>query len=148
MQGYFILIALSLHSFFEGVAFGIMDETSEAVNIMIAILAHKWSDTLSIGICLVKNDIPRYIAIRYIVFLSLTTPLGFVLGVNLSELDDIIKGIAYSVSAGTFLYISCIEIIHTEFSNNRFINFKFGSLICGFLVITGLVILERELVEH
>ena len=38
-----------------------------------------------------------------------------------------------SISAGTFLYIACIEVINEEFSNNILIGKKYFCFVFGFL---------------
>ena len=53
---YILLLAMSVHSFFEGIAMGVEDE-DEVLKIFLAIISHKWSESLTIGISFVNADI-------------------------------------------------------------------------------------------
>jgi len=50
---YLLLIALSLHGFFEGIALGIQNETQDVMFLAIAILSHKWAESFT----LVRKDL-------------------------------------------------------------------------------------------
>lgn len=47
-----LMIALSMHALFEGIAFGLMKEMGPAINLMISILIHKGAEAMSISIAL------------------------------------------------------------------------------------------------
>ena len=49
------MIALSVHSIFEGLALGLTSDFGNVVNMTIAILVHKGADSSSLGISLVKT---------------------------------------------------------------------------------------------
>jgi len=44
-----IVAMLSVHSFFEGLVLGVQDDTESTVAIIVAILTHKWVESLSLG---------------------------------------------------------------------------------------------------
>ena len=46
----------------------------------IAIISHKWSDALVVGISFVSADIKITPAIRYMIFYSFLTPIGVLVG--------------------------------------------------------------------
>ena len=60
-----------------------------------------------------------------ILFLSILSPLGQVLGMGLNSMNQQIQGIFMAISAGTFLYIATAEIIIEEFSFARHKYLKF-----------------------
>lgn len=45
-----LLLALSIHAFFEGIAIGLLDSNRELIFMFIAISFHKWVEALSIVI--------------------------------------------------------------------------------------------------
>ena len=45
---YLLLIALSIHGFFEGLALGIQEEYNSIFILAIAILAHKWAESFTL----------------------------------------------------------------------------------------------------
>jgi zinc transporter ZupT len=47
---YLLLVALSLHGFFEGVALGIQKESKDVMFLAIAILSHKWAESFTLVI--------------------------------------------------------------------------------------------------
>jgi zinc transporter ZupT len=49
-QSYLLLLALSVHSIFEGIAIGVQRSTSSAVKLMIAVIVHKQVASLALGI--------------------------------------------------------------------------------------------------
>jgi zinc transporter ZupT len=50
-----LLIALSTHAIFEGIALGLTDELSSTINIMLGLLFHKGPAAMSLGIALSKR---------------------------------------------------------------------------------------------
>jgi zinc transporter 1/2/3 len=50
-----LMVALSAHSIFEGIATGLTKTTDSLANLLIAIFLHKWAAAMSLGIALGKN---------------------------------------------------------------------------------------------
>ena len=55
MTPFILMIALSVHSIFEGLAVGLATEMKDCVNMVIAIVIHKEAAGISLGISLVKT---------------------------------------------------------------------------------------------
>jgi len=53
-----------------------------------------------------------------IVVAAVISPIGIILGWLLSDLGNLMTGVFMSFSAGTFLYISTIEVIVEEFNSD------------------------------
>ena len=70
-----------------------------------------------------------------ILFLSILSPLGQILGMFLNSMSDKIQGVFMAISAGTFLYIATAEIIIEEFSFAKYKYVKFGLYCVGILFI-------------
>lgn len=138
---YVLLLAMGIHGFFAGIAFGVSGSFGESFNMFIAMIAHKWSEALTVGISFVSAEIPFEKAIKFIIFFTLITPCGVILGTYLSGMDDTIVGIAKALSAGTFIYISCAEIIIEEFAlaHNKFWKFVMYCIGIVFVVFIGLL---------
>ena len=117
MTPFILMIALSVHSIFEGLALGLSKKESEVMNMAIAILAHKGAAGLSLGISLIKTFPDDHSLIRWLVFtFSIATPLGVLLGMVLANAGDIYEIVFSSLAAGTFVYIGCSEVVVEEFS--------------------------------
>ena len=54
---YLLLIALSVHSVFEGIAIGLEEGLWPTGNIILAICIHKWAAAMAIGISFAKSEI-------------------------------------------------------------------------------------------
>ena len=117
MTPFILMIALSVHSIFEGLALGLSKNESEVLNMAIAIIAHKGAAGLSLGISLIKTFPNDHTLIRLLVLVfSVATPIGVGLGMILANAGDIYEIIFSSLAAGTFVYIGCSEVIVEEFS--------------------------------
>ena len=46
---------------------------------------------------------------------SLSTPIGMVIGILISDENPLVGIILMSLSSGTFIYVSCTEILQHEF---------------------------------
>lgn len=133
---YLLLMVLGIHSMFEGLACGIAKSHKEVFGMLMAMLAHKWSEALSMGISFVEGGVSRTKAILLTFFLASLSPLGMLVGWALSSLNDTVAGVCMALSAGTFLYISCTEIINEEFSNSNNKFLKVGAYIAGIVLVT------------
>ena len=135
------MMALSVHSVFEGIAVGLADEKPELWEFMFAITLHKWAEAMSLCVSVSKNfeDDKRMVYILLGTF-SLATPLGVLIGMCISGGGIMTHIIFNSFAGGTFLYISASEVIVEEFSVNikkwtKLIAFIMGALFITFLTM-------------
>ena len=97
---YLLLVALSIHACFEGLALGLQGSLSEIFYMFLAISFHKWVEALSIGINLNKSKIEKQTIRKFILLFSSMTPLGLVFGMIFSGFSEITEAIFLSISAG------------------------------------------------
>lgn len=138
VTAYILLLAMGIHGFFAGIAFGVARTKGEAINMFIAMIAHKWSEALTVGVSFISAGVETKKSTYMIVFLACITPVGVFIGYLISEMSDFVVGIALAISAGTFIYISCAEIIIEEFSISKhkfpkFISYVIGIVFIGFV---------------
>jgi zinc transporter 1/2/3 len=136
------MIALSVHSLFEGIALGLMDNYKSFINLMISILVHKFAESMSICIALTKSNMPFRQIFKFILLFSFATPLGTTIGILLGDAPKLVSIIFTSMAGGTFIYVSCSELIVEEFSlpGNRW--WKLLAFIVGAVFIGLLLLLE------
>lgn len=141
LAAYILLLAMGIHGFFAGIAFGISDSKAETLDMFLAMVSHKWSEALTVGISFVAADIAYDTSFYMILFLSFITPLGIFVGYLLSGMSDTVIGVALAVSSGTFIYISCAEIIVEEFALGAKKYWKFLAYTLGilFIALVGLI---------
>ena len=90
MTPFILMIALSVHSIFEGLACGLTKQEGDLINIVIAILVHKGAAGCSLGISLVKTFPEDLMLCRKLVLVfSLATPLGVLIGMAVANAGDI-----------------------------------------------------------
>ena len=143
MTPFILMIALSVHSIFEGLALGLQTTEKDVMNMVIAILIHKGAAGSSLGISLVKTFPDNFSLCRWLVFtFAMATPLGVVIGMLVVNAGDIYDVVFSSLAAGSFVYIACTEVIVEEFSipGNRY--WKLLAFLLGAAIITLLWFLD------
>lgn len=141
-RAYVLLVAMSIHSIFAGIAFGISDSGRETFDMFIAMISHKWSEALTVGVSLITSRISSNRSFYMILFFSFITPFGILIGCLLSGMSDTVVGVALAISSGTFIYISCAEIIIEEFSNNQQVFMKFLAYTLGIVFVSLMLLIE------
>ena len=114
-----LLEALGTHAFFEGIALGLIRDSSASFNIMVGLFIHKTAASLSLGISILKNfDRQDMCKGNVMIFLfGMGTPLGIFTGIMLQgSNNEMLEIIMSSFAAGTFVYIAASEVIVEEFS--------------------------------
>ncbi len=131
---------MGIHGLFAGLALGVQSHYQKMIDMFIAMFIHKWSEALTVGIIFVKSGLSDKRCILMIFFLSLFTPLGIFIG-HMMSVNIMMSGICKALSSGTFIYISCAEIIIEEFqiSKHKFLKFFMYCLGIGFVVLITLL---------
>ena len=143
---YILLLALGFHGFFEGMALGIQSEVSNTLSLFLAIAAHKWAASLTLGISFVKAGVEKKQLIIMVLIFAFIGPVGIAICLILSETaNDYLQGIFLAISVGTFIYIACSEVLVDEFgnANNKFL--KLFMLMLGGFFVGRLSLLELVL---
>lgn len=137
---YILTLILIVHALTEGAALGIGNTFSETLMLLIAIAAHKGSESFALCVLLLKHQLSFTKIVDMIVFFSLMTPLGIVLGTlvthSTTDNHELIAGIFNAFAAGTFLYISTLHHIHFH-QHNRDTQglMEFSCLVLGVLTM-------------
>eukprot|EP00531_Pseudo-nitzschia_arenysensis_P015856 CAMPEP_0116137854 /NCGR_PEP_ID=MMETSP0329-20121206/12463_1 /TAXON_ID=697910 /ORGANISM="Pseudo-nitzschia arenysensis, Strain B593" /LENGTH=371 /DNA_ID=CAMNT_0003632783 /DNA_START=35 /DNA_END=1150 /DNA_ORIENTATION=+ len=114
-----LLLALSIHSIFDGLAIGISSNAKELISTTAAVLAHKGFAGYALGSSMVASEMHERDFFALILVFSVCTPVGIILGTIFSRLGDsddpdgwkiVGTGLINAVVAGTFLYIAIVEI--------------------------------------
>ena len=139
---YILLIALSVHGIFEGIALGVMNTVKECSILFSAIILHKWAAAFALGISFYKSGTEKDLFIKMILLFTSFGPLGIIIGMIFSDAGNLIKGIMLSISAGTFIYVAASEVIVEEFSLSKKTNIKFLWFLFGGLLTFILTFIE------
>jgi zinc transporter ZupT len=123
-----ILISLSLHAFLEGLPLGLAYNP----NLLWAIVIHKIPITIVLVVFLQRSKLPQSLIYLFVLFFALMSPLGSLLGNNISVFSNYQTQIN-AVIIGIFLHIST-AILFESSENHQFNLKKFIAIIIGFLV--------------
>jgi len=142
-----LVVALGVHSFIEGLALGIIETATEALLLFIAIIAHKWAETAALSIAFITAGLKVKINIIIIIVFSLITPVGIAIGMSIGAAIEgdsalIIRGCLQVLAAGTFTYVSYIELISEAFEDRRDKWLKLIVLLVGFGSMAAFALLE------
>src|SRR6185295_14482151 len=77
---YLLAIMLSVHALTEGAALGVGAALPETLMLMIAILAHKGSESYALCVTFVRHNMSIRMIIVMMVLFSLMTPIGIFIG--------------------------------------------------------------------
>lgn len=96
---YLLLIALSFHGLFEGIALGLQKGFNDTLFLFIAIISHKWAEAFTLGISFSKAQTDRQMFIRLILLFSFFTPVGILIG-YLTSSSKLTEAIFLALSTG------------------------------------------------
>ncbi len=139
---YILLAALSIHGLFEGIALGVQKHLKDAIFLGVAIIAHKWAESFTLGISFFKSNTKLVTFVTMIVLFTLFTPVGILFGAFVIGADPVTQGIFLAISSGTFLYISASEVIVDEFAITSFKYQKYFLYLVGGLLVGLLSFME------
>lgn len=141
LRGLGIIVALSLHELFGGMAIG-LEETVDTVWFMCAAIAvHKLVLAFCIGMEIMMAHTRWLIAVIYLIVFSIVTPIGVGIGIAITENTSanhpsIPAGILQGIACGTLLYVVYFEIVAKNHAGWRIFLCSLG----GFLLMFGLQI--------
>merc|ERR1719233_1474356 len=139
-----LLLALSFHSVFEGIAIGLQNTDAKLVSIFLAVISHKAVMAFSLGLNIAQSNISRMKFTSSIIMFSISSPIGVGIGMAVADLppslpQDICNAILQGIACGTFLYITCFEILPNEMNLPYKRMWKWLCGAVGFLCIFGLI---------
>eukprot|EP00794_Sanderia_malayensis_P009902 gene9902-10915_t len=147
---YILIIALSLHSLFEGLSVGLFTEVDTLIQILIALLIHKSILAFALGVKLIDGGLPGKKIVKGIILFAAMAPIGVGLGLAvLSSVSHVANffcsGILQGLATGSFLYVTFFEILPEEFSlTNTNKGQKVLTLMFGFFLIAGMCYYENQ----
>ncbi|XP_039725785.1 zinc transporter ZIP2 isoform X2 [Pteropus medius] len=132
-----LLLSLSFHSVFEGLAVGLQTTVAATVQLCLAVLAHKGLVVFGVGLRLVQTGTESRWAVFSILLFALMSPLGLALGLAVAGGDSegargLAQAVLESVAAGTFLYVTFLEILPRELAGPEAPLAKWGCVAAGF----------------
>jgi len=145
VYAYILALVLSIHAFIAGVALGTEQTVAGMAVLFIAIIAHKGSEAFALGISMLRGGVPATRIPRTVTILATMTPLGIAMGAVLSagltgHGAQLVEGVFDALAAGTFIYVSILDVIGEEFAlpGDRLAKFALAALGSGAMAILGI----------
>lgn len=144
IRGFLLILALSLHALFEGLAIG-LESSPRAVWYMFgAVSAHKMVIAFCVGIELITSGLKTLIVIAYVFTFAVVSPIGMGIGIIVSTADEaennLVSVTLQSLAAGTLLYVVFFEILQGDKKNGII---QFTSVFFGFVIMFGITLMEQ-----
>ena len=117
----FLILALSSHAIFEGLAIGLEESPSDVWLLSLGISLHKLILAFSVGLEMSLVNLNRVIHFIYMLVFAMMTPIGTAIGMSVTEIltsehpqQAEILGILHALAAGTLLYVIFFELLEKE----------------------------------
>lgn len=138
LRGLLIVLALSIHELFEGLAVGLESSVVNVWYMFGAVSAHKYIISFCIGVELLAANTKRWLSIVYIFTFSFMSALGIGIGILLVGGAGAAEAGLYSVilqglACGTLIYVVFFEVWKRSAGLLQFV-----CALLGFAVMTSL----------
>ena len=135
-SGLVLVVALCTHSIFEGMALGIQKDLTATAFLFLSIAIHNFVASVSLGGNFVRSGFSFGKATCLMFSFAISTSIGVAIGLGLTEASPLVSSIFLAISTGTFIYVSCTEIIQSEFERGyrEWLQFIFVCLGGGFII--------------
>ncbi|XP_029671341.1 zinc transporter ZIP1-like isoform X4 [Formica exsecta] len=149
LRGLLIVLGLSVHELFEGLAIGLESSASHVWYMFLAVASHKFVIAFCIGVELLASRTRPYLSIIYTCTFAVVSPIGIGIGMALvgggsaaasGPMAVILQGLA----SGTLLYVVFFEILQEHRTGLG----QYISILFGFLVMFGLQMLTAHSHSH
>ena len=99
---------------------------------------HKGAEAVSLGGALTRTGFSLGAVAALVFLFSILTPIGAIAGLLFAETSMLVDTIFMALAGGTFIYVSCCEILVHEFDRGKYQWFKMILVVAGGAVITCL----------
>ncbi|KAG0717926.1 Zinc transporter ZIP1 [Chionoecetes opilio] len=145
LRSLLVILALSFHSIFEGLAVGLQERSVDVWYLLGAISAHKFVIAFCMGLELLAGGTSAGLMVIYMVVFALVSPLGVAFGILVTEnlatdtsshllTVTILQGLA----GGTILYVTFFEVLERERGRPGGRLLKFIFVLLGFSAMASL----------
>ncbi|CAO1425648.1 unnamed protein product [Diamesa serratosioi] len=139
IRGLLIVLALSVHELFEGLAVGLQSTTTSVWYMFGAVAAHKLVIAFCIGVELMVTKTRTWLAILYVFVFAIVSPMGIGVGIILSNADnaevfEVASVILQGLASGTLLYVIFFEIL----SKHKSGFLQYLAVLVGYFLMFGL----------
>lgn len=144
IRGLLVVLALSVHELFEGLAVGLESSSSTVWYMFGAVSAHKLVIAFCIGVELVSMDTKILLNIIYVLTFAIVSPMGIGVGIAISGDDndttDIVSVILQGLASGTLLYVVFFEILQKDRKGGLL---QYTAILVGFVIMFVITVFSK-----
>ncbi|XP_034730327.1 zinc transporter ZIP1-like [Etheostoma cragini] len=147
LRVFILVFSLSLHSVFEGLAVGLLDNGKAVLETCLALILHQSLVSFSLAFKLSQGRLRRAAVAGCLLLFAAMSPIGVGVGVALGESrappqHRLARCTLEGLAAGTFVYITFMEILPRELGSGGNRIPKVAMLLAGFAVVTGVLFIK------
>jgi len=122
LKAYVIEVSISLHSVLIGIGLGVLTDYASIEILLIALTFHQVFEGIALGGAVAKANQSRSFLVSLVLFFSLSCPLGVAIGAGIANSFDPnnaagnwTQGVLYGFATGTLLYIGLYDLMAESF---------------------------------
>lgn len=141
-----LVLALSAHSVFEGLALGLQDRGDKLGSLFLGVAVHETLAAVALGVSIAKASLAMRDAAKLGATVSAMIPLGVVVGISIESAQtlagSIVSVVLQGLAAGTFLFVTFFEILARELEEKQDRLLKVLFLVLGYGTLAALVLVK------
>ncbi|KAM6112517.1 zinc transporter ZIP1 [Phoenicopterus ruber ruber] len=141
-----LVLALALHAVLEGLALGLQEAEGAVLRVCLALLLHKCAVAFSLALKLLRGRLRPPAVVACLTLFAMMSPLGVGLGAAVAAgagpRQRLCRGVLEGLAAGTFLYITFLEILPQELGVPQHRIPKVILLLAGFALVTAILFIK------
>lgn len=145
IRGLLVVLALSVHELFEGLAVGLESSTSTVWYMFGAVSAHKLVIAFCIGVELVITRTKTLLNVIYVFTFAIVSPLGIGIGIAVTKdsekSTDIASVILQGLASGTLLYVVFFEILQKDRKGGLK---QYAAILLGFSIMFIITVFSKS----
>ncbi|KAJ9587844.1 hypothetical protein L9F63_018716 [Diploptera punctata] len=134
-----LLVALSIHSVFEGMMLGLQTDHVKLLHLFLAVLIHELLVALALGVNIAKLNLSLLKSLKYILIVTGSIPVGIVVGIIVRAAPGLtgaaVSAVLQGLAAGIFIHVTFMEIIPEELAGEKCRLLKIMFLFIGFMIM-------------
>ncbi|XP_043687981.1 zinc transporter 5-like [Telopea speciosissima] len=119
-------LGIVVHSVIIGISLGASQRPNTIKPLVAALTFHQFFEGMGLGGCISQAKFKSMAVTIMAIFFSLTTPVGIVLGIGITNVYDensptalIVEGVFNSASAGILIYMALVDLLAADFMSPR-----------------------------
>ncbi|XP_077242805.1 zinc transporter 8-like [Tasmannia lanceolata] len=119
-------LGIVVHSVIIGISLGASQSPLTIKPLVAALSFHQFFEGMGLGGCIVQARFTVKTMAVMVLFFSLTTPVGIMIGIGISSIYNensptalIVEGILNSASSGILIYMALVDLLAADFMNPR-----------------------------